>query len=204
MKPTSRKNAGRIAAASIGAAAAALLVAPLITNAAESPGTALIAGTDEPDDTIEPADTAAEDGTTDVEVDDEVANDEEVPQPAELPGPPDGPGQPDGPGFPGRREGGAGHGRFRIVNAEVIAGALGIDVETLRDELRSGATVAEIAEANGVDPQVVIDALVAEYTDRVTSWIEGEQPVVEQSTETDTETDTDTGSPDTTTATTSA
>ena len=66
----------------------------------------------------------------------------------------------------------------------MIAEALGIDVETLRDELRSGATIAEIAEANGVDPQVVIDALVAEYTERVTAWIEGEQLAEEESTDT--------------------
>ena len=62
----------------------------------------------------------------------------------------------------------------------MIAEAIGIDVETLREELRNGATVAEIAEANGVDPQVVIDALVADYTERVTAWIEGEQPTSDE------------------------
>ncbi len=62
----------------------------------------------------------------------------------------------------------------------MIADAIGIDVETLREELRTGATVAEIAEANGVDPQVVIDALVADYTERVTAWIEGEQPTSDE------------------------
>ncbi len=87
---------------------------------------------------------------------------------------------PGGPGFPGRHDGGPGRGQFRILDAQVIADTLGIDVETLREELRTGATVAEVAEANGVDPQVVIDALVADYTERVTEWIEGEQPTPDE------------------------
>jgi hypothetical protein len=47
-------------------------------------------------------------------------------------------------------------------DGEVLAGLLGIDVETLRSDLRSGQTVAEIAAAQGVDLQTVIDSLVAE------------------------------------------
>jgi len=49
-------------------------------------------------------------------------------------------------------------------DGEVVADLIGIDVESLREELRSGSTIAEIAEANGVDPQTVIDALVEEGT----------------------------------------
>lgn len=45
---------------------------------------------------------------------------------------------------------------------EVLAEALGIDVAELGDRIRDGETVAEIAEANGVDLQNVIDVLVAE------------------------------------------
>ncbi len=47
-------------------------------------------------------------------------------------------------------------------DGEVLAGLLGIDVDTLRTELRSGKTVAEIATEQGVEVQTVIDALVAE------------------------------------------
>ncbi len=65
----------------------------------------------------------------------------------------------------------------------MIAEAIGIDVETLQEELRNGSTVAEIAEANGVDPQAVVDALVADYTERVTAWIEGEQTTSDESPE---------------------
>ena len=184
-----------MAAASIGvgAAAAALLAAPLITSAAESPDSVLIAGTDEPDDTVEPADAATEEDTADVDAE----ADDECPNVATSPRSPSFPSSPTVPAFPAAASGGPGERRFRILNGEVIAEALGIDVEALRDELRSGATVAEIAEANGVDPQVVIDALVADYTERVTAWIEGEQPAADEST------DSATDSPDTTTATTS-
>jgi hypothetical protein len=64
-----------------------------------------------------------------------------------------------GPWRPGGPGGGHGHPGF---DGEVLAGLLGIDVETLRSDLRSGQTVAEIAAAQGVDVQTVIDSLVAE------------------------------------------
>jgi len=68
------------------------------------------------------------------------------------------------PGPGGHGPGGFGrHGHFGAAfDGEVLAGLLGIDVETLRTELRSGSTVAEIAAEQGVDVQTVIDALVAE------------------------------------------
>lgn len=44
----------------------------------------------------------------------------------------------------------------------VIASAIGIDEATLRAELRSGKTIAQVAQAHGVDVQKVVDALVAE------------------------------------------
>jgi hypothetical protein len=47
-------------------------------------------------------------------------------------------------------------------DGEVVAELLGVDADTLRAELRAGKTVAEIATEQGVDPQTVIDALVAE------------------------------------------
>ena len=60
---------------------------------------------------------------------------------------------PGGPGWHHRRPG---------FDGEVLAGLLGIDVETLRSDLRNGMTVAEIAAEQGVDAQTVIDSLVAE------------------------------------------
>ena len=60
---------------------------------------------------------------------------------------------PNGPGWHHRRPG---------FDGEVLAGLLGIDVETLRSDLRDGKTVAEIAAEQGVDVQTVIDSLVTE------------------------------------------
>jgi hypothetical protein len=60
-------------------------------------------------------------------------------------------------GGPGRR-GLDGHGPDNAVVAE----ALGTDRETLRTELQAGQSIADIAEANGVDIQTVIDALIAD------------------------------------------
>jgi hypothetical protein len=89
---------------------------------------------------------------------------------------PDAPDLPDGRGDGGpRRE----H-RLPFVGLDVIADAIGIDAETLRQELAGGASIAEVAEANGVDPQVVIDARVAEYTEQITSLVEGEQPASDE------------------------
>lgn len=53
-------------------------------------------------------------------------------------------------------------GRHPGMDGEVVAELLGIDVEQLRSSLREGRTIAEIAEANGVDVEIVVDALVAE------------------------------------------
>jgi hypothetical protein len=92
------------------------------------------------------------------------------------------------PGFPAAPHVPGGHGdggprlerRLPFVGLDVIADAIGIDAEALRQELAGGATIAEVAEANGIDPQVVIDALVAEYTEQVTSLVEGEQPASDE------------------------
>lgn len=48
------------------------------------------------------------------------------------------------------------------MDGEVVAGLLGIEAEELRDALRDGQSIADLATANGVDVQTVIDALVAE------------------------------------------
>lgn len=60
----------------------------------------------------------------------------------------------------------------RIVASEVITDLLGIDAQTLLSELRDGSTLAEIAEANGVDVTTLVDALVAEATERVDRAVE--------------------------------
>ena len=63
---------------------------------------------------------------------------------------------------PGR--GGRGHGKF---GGAVVTELLDIDRETLRAELQGGATLVEVAEANGVTEAELVDALVAHRTERI-------------------------------------
>jgi hypothetical protein len=213
MRPHPRKIAGGVAAAVLGGGVtAALLLGPSPTSAAP-PTSSEVVGTDEADDsgsesgsnergerlrellqplidsgalTEEQADAIVAELVSSllapIGPDVQIGPDIQVRPDIQV-----GPG---GPGFPGRHDRGPGQGQFRILSGEVVADAIGIDVETLREELRTGATVAEVAEANGVDPQVVIDALVADYTERVTEWIEGEQPTPDDDQATDEGTET--------------
>ena len=61
-------------------------------------------------------------------------------------------------GLDGHGRDGSGHGR----NNAVVAELLGFDRETLRAELEAGNSIADIAEANGIELQTVVDALVAD------------------------------------------
>jgi polyhydroxyalkanoate synthesis regulator phasin len=55
--------------------------------------------------------------------------------------------------------GGRGPGGGRGI--EAAATAIGVEVDVLRDALRDGSTIADVAAINGVDVQTVIDAMVA-------------------------------------------
>jgi hypothetical protein len=54
-----------------------------------------------------------------------------------------------------------------LATLEEAAAAIGIDVSNLRTALQDGQTIAEVATANGVDPQTVIDALVAAFNVKI-------------------------------------
>ena len=58
------------------------------------------------------------------------------------------------------------------VGARGGAGTARPDAEELREQLRAGSTLGEIATAQGVDPQAVVDAIVAEMTERVDAAVE--------------------------------
>jgi hypothetical protein len=62
----------------------------------------------------------------------------------------------------------------RAAAIRTTAEAIGIDADELRAALRDGQTIAQVAEANGVDPQDVIDALVAQATERITKVVNGD------------------------------
>lgn len=59
---------------------------------------------------------------------------------------------------------GRGHGPgFRTgLGLATVADAIGITSDDLADALALGQTIAKVAEANGVEPQAVVDAVVAE------------------------------------------
>jgi len=69
------------------------------------------------------------------------------------------PDRPRGPG-PGP---GHGHPGWRILHngLEIAAETIGIDPADLREAVAGGQSIAEVAEANGVTSQAVVDALVA-------------------------------------------
>lgn len=62
---------------------------------------------------------------------------------------------------------------FRFANGlDTVTEVIGIDADELAAQLRDGATIAEVAEANGVDPQAVIDAMVADATDAIQAAVD--------------------------------
>jgi hypothetical protein len=194
MTPNPRTIAGGLAAAVLGSGVtAALLLAPNATSASTPTSTEVTS----PDDTSGTADSetaSARDALREVlqplvdagaltaeEADaivDELLDFARPSFNVEI-GPGDQlvPGRP-GPNFPGmpggRHEDGPFGGRLRLFRADLVADAIGIDETDLIAQLAQGATVAEIAEENGVDPQTAVDALVDDYTQRVTDWVNGD------------------------------
>jgi hypothetical protein len=75
-----------------------------------------------------------------------------------------------GPGHRGPGPGGRGH-----LESGVVTDLLGIDADELRQQLRDGASLADIATANGVDPADLVDALVAEAQERLDRAVEDER-----------------------------
>ncbi|MGH9136242.1 MAG: hypothetical protein ACRD0G_04235 [Acidimicrobiales bacterium] len=64
----------------------------------------------------------------------------------------------------------AGHGPGHLRHfafLDTAAETIGIEPSELRAALEDGQTIAEVAEANGVDPATVIDAMVAEAQARL-------------------------------------
>ena len=75
--------------------------------------------------------------------------------------------QEDGQERPAEEGGGPCRGPRGGKHLEVAAQAIGIEVDALREALRSGQTMAEVAQANGVEVQVVVDAIVADISARI-------------------------------------
>lgn len=81
------------------------------------------------------------------------------------------------PGGPGRPHGGRGPG------LDAAAEVIGITTDELRTELRDGSSIADVAAANDVDVQTVIDALVAEATTHLDEAVADGRLTEEEATE---------------------
>ena len=70
----------------------------------------------------------------------------------------------------GDRDGRRGH--RGGCNLEEVAEAIGIEEDALRAELESGQSIADVAEANGVDADVIVDLLVDQAEERIADKLE--------------------------------
>ena len=59
------------------------------------------------------------------------------------------------------------HGNARRAVMKTAADAIGVSTGDLVREVRDGKTIAQVAEANDVEPAAVVDALVARVSDRL-------------------------------------
>jgi hypothetical protein len=189
MTSNPRTIAGGLAAAVLGSGVtAALLLGPNATSAASTPPSTEVPSTDDSDSTADDGATSArgdalrealqplvDSGALSDEQADHIVDEllDVVPQ-FNIELGPGMPGMPELPAMPGRHLESGPLTRLTRHSATVIADTIGIDLADLIDQLRQGDTVAEIADANGVDPQAVIDALVADYTQRVTEFVNGD------------------------------
>jgi urease accessory protein UreF len=73
-------------------------------------------------------------------------------------------------GLPERRRGGHGHGPK--AGLDTAAEAIGIPREELVTALRNGQSIAQVAQSRNVDPQKVIDAMVADAKERLAEAVE--------------------------------
>jgi hypothetical protein len=67
--------------------------------------------------------------------------------------------------------------------SEVLAELLGIGADELRDELRTGATLAELAAAKGVETSALVAALMTEAEERLNAAVEAERMTVDEAAE---------------------
>jgi len=75
------------------------------------------------------------------------------------------------------------HGRRgpgKFARSEVLTELLGVGADELREELRAGSTLAEIAAANGVETSAVIAALVTQAEERINTAVEAERITAEE------------------------
>ncbi len=62
------------------------------------------------------------------------------------------------------------HGHFK--GADQIAELIGVDVETLREALESGQSLAEVAESNGVNAETLVQSITEAFEARLDAFVE--------------------------------
>lgn len=84
-------------------------------------------------------------------------------------------GRPDGAEGPrGSHHGPGHHGPGRDLGA--AAETLGLTQEELRTQLRGGSTLGEVADAQGVDRDTLVDALLDQERERITAMLDEQPP----------------------------
>lgn len=73
---------------------------------------------------------------------------------------------------PGRRGPGGVGSRIGGVMSEAVTDLLGLTPAELREQLRDGATLAEVAEAQGVGTEALVDEIVGEIEERIALGVE--------------------------------
>ena len=58
----------------------------------------------------------------------------------------------------------------------IAAETIGVEPSELREALRDGKSIADVAEEHGVDPQAVIDAIVAKAAERAEKFVNFTHP----------------------------
>ncbi|MFT6393360.1 MAG: hypothetical protein ACJA14_002890 [Ilumatobacter sp.] len=66
----------------------------------------------------------------------------------------------------------AAHQEARQANRDEIASLLGLDSEALREQLQGGSTLADVAQAQGVETSEIVDLLVGQKTERIAAAVE--------------------------------
>ena len=89
---------------------------------------------------------------------------------------------PDADGDGEAREGRRGH-RGGGCHLGEIAAAIGIEEDALRAELDAGQSIADVAEANGVDATVIVDLLVDQAEERIAEKVEAGRITEEEAAE---------------------
>ena len=83
----------------------------------------------------------------------------------------------------GGRENRGRRGPGKFARSEVLTELLGVDADELREELRAGSTLAELAAANGVESSDLIAALMTQAEERINTAVDAERITADEAAE---------------------